>query len=173
MKARLLILVIFTFLSLRVHSQNSWTLLEETVIKGTVSGTISQGYVFKVKSNDFYVVNDATNQKISTTTNPAVNIFQSGSLYQFEIQNLDAPIICTKLKGVIESKIEGEFKGWDGETIFNLSNKQTWQQSSPAVLKHQAKGPKVLIYEFKGAWMMRVENVEEVIEVKKLTQGKE
>jgi len=172
MQARLSILVIFTFLSLRVYSQNSWTLLEETVIKGTIGGTITQGYVFKVKSNDFYTVIDNTNQKINTTTNPAVNIFQSGTLYKFEIKNLDAPIICTKLKGVIEAQIEGEFTGWDGETIFNLSNKQTWQQSSPGVLKHQANSPKVLIYEFKGAWMMRVESVEEGIEVKNLTPGK-
>lgn len=33
---------------------------------------------------------------------------------------------------VIESRIEGEFEGWDGDTIFELENGQIWQQSSYA-----------------------------------------
>jgi len=28
----------------------------------------------------------------------------------------------------IESRVDGEFEGWDGETIFPLTNGQIWQQ---------------------------------------------
>ena len=29
----------------------------------------------------------------------------------------------------IETEIEGDFNGWDGETIFKLANGQIWQQA--------------------------------------------
>ena len=35
----------------------------------------------------------------------------------------------SKAASVIESQIDGEFHGWDGETIFKLTNGQIWQQA--------------------------------------------
>lgn len=35
---------------------------------------------------------------------------------------------------VIDSRIEGTFQGWRGDTIFKLTNGQIWQQSSYAVV---------------------------------------
>ena len=35
-----------------------------------------------------------------------------------------------EISGVIESKINGDFKGWEGETTYELINGQVWQQSS-------------------------------------------
>lgn len=37
--------------------------------------------------------------------------------------------VTTSVQGAIESEIEGEFNGWDGETIFKLTNGQIWQQA--------------------------------------------
>ena len=66
---------------------------------------------------------------------------------------------------VIESQIDGDFKGWDGETIFKLTNGQIWQQSSYAYMYHYAYGPEVTIYEANGRFKMKVEGVEDTIEV--------
>lgn len=149
-----------------IHAQSDWTLIEETYVKGAISGTITQGYVFKV-SRDFYVINERTRQRVRTR-NPEVKIYQDGSDYKLVIEDFDEPVFCKKLKNVIETQISGEFKGWDGETIFKMINGQIWQQSSYAYMYHYAYSPSVLIYNFKGTWTMKVEDVDETIEVTNL-----
>ena len=69
---------------------------------------------------------------------------------------------------MIESSISGEFKGWEGSTIFKLSNGQIWQQSSYAYMYHYAYTPSVIIYESKDGIKMKVEDVEEIINVRKI-----
>lgn len=69
---------------------------------------------------------------------------------------------------VIETQIEGEFEGWDGETIFKLANGQIWQQSSYAYTYHYAYRPKILIYKSGAVYRMKVENVDGTIQVKRL-----
>jgi hypothetical protein len=152
--------------STNLKAQNSWTLVEETYVKGSISGTITQGYIFKI-SRDFYVINERTRQRVRTR-NPDVKIYQNGSDYKLVIEDFDEPVICQKIKNVIETQISGEFKGWDGETIFKMMNGQIWQQSSYAYMYHYAYSPNVLIYEFKGSWTIKVEDVAETIQVTKL-----
>jgi len=66
---------------------------------------------------------------------------------------------------VIESCMEGDFEGWEGETIFKLDNGQIWQQSSYAYTYHYAYRPEVLIYKTSGGYKMKVEGVDETIYV--------
>lgn len=58
---------------------------------------------------------------------------------------------------VIESQIDGEFKGWEGETIYKLMNGQIWQQASYHYHYHYAYSPKVLIYPSGGGHKMKVD----------------
>jgi hypothetical protein len=69
---------------------------------------------------------------------------------------------------VIESHIDGEFHGWEGETIFKLTNGQIWQQSSYAYVYEYAYQPEVLIYRSGARFKMRVEGVDDAIEVVRL-----
>lgn len=69
---------------------------------------------------------------------------------------------------VIESRIEGEFEGWDGDTIFKLENGQIWQQSSYAYTYHYAYRPEVLIYKTNGRYKMKVEGIDETIYVERI-----
>ena len=69
---------------------------------------------------------------------------------------------------VIESRIEGEFEGWDGDTIFKLENGQIWQQSSYAYTYHYAYRPEVLIYKTNGRYKMKVEGVDKTIYVERI-----
>ena len=69
---------------------------------------------------------------------------------------------------LIESRIEGEFEGWDGETIFKLANGQIWQQVSFAFTYHYAFRPKVTIIKTHGAYKMVVHGVSRTIYVNRL-----
>lgn len=71
-------------------------------------------------------------------------------------------------ENVTESRIDGEFNGWEGETIFKLQNGQIWQQSRYAYRYHYSYAPKVLIYKSSTGFMMRVDGVDEPIAVKRL-----
>lgn len=70
--------------------------------------------------------------------------------------------------GVIESQIEGEFNGWDGETIFKLTNGQVWQQSTYAYMYSYKYRPKVLIFQAGGGFKLQVEGVQQTIGVTRL-----
>lgn len=70
--------------------------------------------------------------------------------------------------GAIESRIDGTFEGWSGETVFKLLNGQIWQQSSYAYTYHYAYRPEVLIYSGSGGCKMKVEGVSDSISVKRL-----
>lgn len=66
---------------------------------------------------------------------------------------------------VVESQIEGDFKGWDGETIFKLTNGQIWQQSSYAYTYYYKYRPKVIIFPANGFFSMQVDGVSQRIQV--------
>jgi hypothetical protein len=69
---------------------------------------------------------------------------------------------------VIDSRIDGEFTGWDGETIFRLTNGQIWQQAAYSYTYHYAFMPKVLIFEAGGDYRMQVEGIQQHIAVRLL-----
>ena len=68
----------------------------------------------------------------------------------------------------VESFITGEFKGWEGETIFKLDNGQIWQQARFGYHYNYKFHPKVLIYPSKGTWQMKVDGVDATITVKQV-----
>jgi hypothetical protein len=69
---------------------------------------------------------------------------------------------------VIESRIDGEFEGWEGDTIFKLENGQIWQQSSYAYTYHYSYRPKVVIYKSGTVYKMKVDDVSDTISVRRL-----
>lgn len=69
---------------------------------------------------------------------------------------------------LIGSRIDGEFSGWEGGTIFKLQNGQMWQQSSYAYACTYAYSPAVLIYRSGAAYKMRVEGLDGDIAVTRL-----
>ena len=68
----------------------------------------------------------------------------------------------------IESKIDGEFEGWSGDTIFKLMNGQIWQQASYDYAYNYEYMPDVTIFPSSGGCKMLVEGMDATIEVKKL-----
>ena len=73
-----------------------------------------------------------------------------------------------KTSDVIESQIDGDFEGWEGETIVKLMNGQIWQQTEYYYYYHYAFMPKVLIYKSGSGYKMKVEGIEKAVRVKRL-----
>jgi hypothetical protein len=69
---------------------------------------------------------------------------------------------------VIESQIDGDFEGWEGETIVKLMNGQIWQQSEYHYTYHYSFMPSVLIYKSGGGYKMKVEGIDKAVGVVKL-----
>ena len=63
----------------------------------------------------------------------------------------------------IESQIDGEFEGWEGETIVKLTNGQIWQQTEYHYRYHYAYMPKVLIYRSGSGYKMKVDGIERAV----------
>jgi hypothetical protein len=162
-------------------SQSNWIVEEETNIEGMVSGTIQMGHIFETTSGNIYEVTGLTLQLVLELS-PKVLVLKNGASYKLVVEGFDEPVICSRLKTstvnkkgrpsqgseVIESRIDGEFEGWEGETIFKLDNGQIWQQSAYAYTYHYAYRPEVLIYKSGGVYKMKVEDVEETITVERL-----
>jgi len=69
---------------------------------------------------------------------------------------------------VIESKIDGDFEGWDGQTIVKLINGQIWQQSEYFYHYHYSFMPKVLIFRSGIGYKMKVDGIEKAVGVNRL-----
>jgi hypothetical protein len=87
--------------------------------------------------------------KASGTTAPAVAAARSAS-------------------SVIESQIDGDFEGWEGETIVKLTNGQIWQQTEYHYEYYYAYMPNVLIYRSGGGYKMKVDGTDEAVVVRQL-----
>ena len=88
---------------------------------------------------------------------PPVVITQEGSTYMLTVSDHSIPV---RRISVIESRIDGEFKGWDGESTYTLTNGQVWQQSPYKYQYKYAYRPEVLIYPAGGGHKMKVADTE-------------
>lgn len=62
--------------------------------------------------------------------------------------------------GVIESRIDGDFEGWEGETVVRLQNGQIWQQARYAYRYVYRYAPRVMIIPIGGCYEMIVDGVD-------------
>jgi hypothetical protein len=68
----------------------------------------------------------------------------------------------------IESQMDGEFSGFDGSTVFTLTNGQKWQQASYSYSAHSADRPRVRIERAGAGHLMYVEGLDKPIAVRRL-----
>jgi hypothetical protein len=76
--------------------------------------------------------------------------------------------VSTPSASIVEAQIDGDFNGWEGETIIRLTNGQIWQQSSYHYEYHYAFMPKVLIFKSGGAYKAKVDGTETSVSVTRL-----
>lgn len=74
------------------------------------------------------------------------------------------PVVTTAL----ESRIAGDFTGWDGATVFYLENGQVWQQTSFDRLAVYIPRPRVSFISTGSAWRMSVEGLGPTVPVRRI-----
>lgn len=156
---------------------SEWSLYEQTYISGTLSGVIQMGYIFKTVSGNYYEVAEPI-VEVVVEVMPEVTVLRGGSLYRLIIEGFDAPILCTRLGDtttdsmtveVVESRVDGESEGFNGETVFKLRNGQIWLQTDGYYRYRYKYAPEVLIYRSKGGWKLRLEGIDRAVTVRPLT----
>jgi hypothetical protein len=71
------------------------------------------------------------------------------------------------MRVVIDSYIDGEFKGWDGDQFFHLANGTVWQQSHYRYHYHYAYRPRARIIEDGGCHLLEVAGMPDRVEVRR------
>lgn len=71
-------------------------------------------------------------------------------------------------ENVIETQIDGTSEGWNGDTVWKMTNGQVWQQASIGYHYRYAFRPRVLLYRSGGGWKMRVDGDNDEVVVKRL-----
>lgn len=59
--------------------------------------------------------------------NPEVTVTDENGSCILAVAGNSVPV--RQMDGVTESRIEGEFQGWQGESVYKLTNGQVWKQS--------------------------------------------
>ncbi len=98
--------------------------------------------------------------------NPKADLYNENGTIKLLINgcgNIGIPV--EQLSNVIESKIDGEFKGFEGSTIFKLRNGSVWKQKKYKYWYRYASSPECFVYNHNG-WKLSV--LGKVIEVEKI-----
>ena len=74
----------------------------------------------------------------------------------------------TVAPSAFESQIDGDFEGWEGETIVKLVNGEIWQQTEYHYTYHYAFMPKAIIFKTASGYKMKVDGIDKAIGVQKL-----
>lgn len=73
-----------------------------------------------------------------------------------------------KMMTSVESQIDREFEGFEGETIIKLINGQIWQQSEDYYHYHYSYMPSVMIFKSDYGYKMQVDGIDKLVGVIKL-----
>lgn len=89
---------------------------------------------------------------------PQVNILRGGGRLYLQVNGQEPIVAIRQITDVVKSQINGEYNGWEGETIYELTNGQVWQQSSYSYEYSYSFMPEVIIYNTGSNYKMRVES---------------
>jgi hypothetical protein len=80
----------------------------------------------------------------------------------------DQEVIYVDNTSVFETYVNGSFNGWDGSTIVELANGQTWKQVGYYYQYNYSYIPDVTLYRVNGIWKMWVEGIDQAVSVTQL-----
>jgi hypothetical protein len=96
---------------------------------------------------------------------PDVTIVSIDEGYRMFVEGVADSVPVGRVTDFIRTCIDGEFEGWEGDTVFALCNGQVWQQASYDYTYHYAYRPHVLVYRAGSGYRMKVEGVSKTIAV--------
>ena len=95
--------------------------------------------------------------------------FGNGILASLPAKGPEEVTIVSGPSDVIESWISGSFEGWDGDTVVQLANGQTWRQTGYHYEYTYEYLPDVVVYQSAyGVWKMWVEGCDDWVSVERV-----
>jgi len=88
---------------------------------------------------------------------PRVNLLRENGRFYLQVAGRTEAVAVRQISDVLESQIAGNFNGWAGDTVYELTNGQAWQQSSYEYDYTYAYMPNAVIYAAGGGYKMLVE----------------
>ena len=107
---------------------SSYEVIKITKIDGEFEG-FDDEVLFKLVDGT-YLIQDQYKYWYHYAYCPQVNILKSGGQLYLQVVGQSEAVPVRQITDVIESQINGEFKGWEGETAYQLTNGQVWKQST-------------------------------------------
>ena len=97
---------------------------------------------------------------------PNVTIISNSSGWLMTVEGVRGSITVTPTTDVVRSRIDGQFNGWDGDTVVVLTNGQVWRQIDFRLKLALRLSPRVLIYRVdQGSHRMKVDGVSGTVRV--------
>jgi len=87
-----------------------------------------------------------------------------GTVESFGLQQDDVDGDIT----AIRARVVGEFKGWDGQTVFKLDNGQHWRQSMSGTYRFKATDPEVTIEKSLLGYKLRLAETHRSVPVRRI-----
>lgn len=141
---------------------------ESSFYDGPASTVFAAGFLLKTRSNNYYEITGKLKQP-GSVHNPSVQVYKEKRKYKLLIEGVEQPVPAIKVQNMVESTIDGAFRGWDGSTTFKLENGDVWVQDEVKTLFSPTTfRPAVLIYTSSdGSYKMKVAGIAETVQVKK------
>ncbi len=119
------------------------------VIKSNIDGDFSgwEGETVYKLTNGQYWQQSSYYYYYSYAYDPEVLIYSSNGAYKMHVEGSGSEDVNVSQVAAIESRIDGDFNGWEGQTVYKLTNGQIWQQTDYHYHYHYAYSPEVLIYQ--------------------------
>jgi len=144
---------------------SSYEVIKTTKIDGGFEG-FDDEVLFKLVDGTYFI-QDQYKYWYHYSYSPQVNILRSGGRLYLQVVGQSESVPVRQISDVLESQINGDFKGWEGETAYQLTNGQVWKQAIYSYEYTYAYMPEVLIYSAGGGYKIQVEGTSvEVIRVK-------
>jgi hypothetical protein len=146
----------------KAQTNANLVLKDSTTLSSTFSGKLSRGTLLKTANNHYYEISENIKQQAVLSQSSIVKVYKDGKKLKIEIQGIDQMLTCNKVDDVIESNIDGDFRGYDGNTTFKLTNQQQWKQDiTTSPVMSNLYRPAVLIYRTPEGYKMKITGLNE------------
>ena len=157
-----------------------WTVYEESTIEGPLRGVIAAGTLLRTASGTAYEVVRRVDQTVELQ-DPYVVVHRSGDAYRMQVEGIRRPFRVRRIGGgpvpeagevreqvVVDSRLDGEFHGFDYGNQYRLENGQIWEQTEYTSRYRFRFNPRVVVIERPTGYLMQVEGIADWIAVRRL-----
>ncbi|MFL2646375.1 MAG: 4-fold beta flower protein [Dehalococcoidia bacterium] len=146
------------------------TQVVSSTIQGRFTG-LSVKKPFLLENGQLWIKKDFASLRCSTTSNPTATFLMQSDRTEVFIEKCNEWFEVIPIATYLISHINGEFEGWEGDTLFSLSNGQYWIQTDYSYHYSYAYMPQVMIYKIPSDsnYTMSIEGTSSTVQVALLT----